>query len=78
MTRHQSKKYLIFICIPIFIIKKHTFLLFRISIDDVRSKLSSNSKNKKYVPKSVEQLNEEDSDDYELGKDLREEKNKKA
>ncbi|KAF0724164.1 spliceosome-associated protein CWC27 [Aphis craccivora] len=50
----------------------------KISIDDVRSKLSSNSKNKKCVPKSVEQSNEEDSDDYELGKDLREEKKRKA
>lgn len=50
----------------------------KISIDDVRSKLSSNSKNKKFVPKSVEQSNEEDSDDYELGKDLREEKKRKA
>jgi len=40
--------------------------------------LSSNSKNKKCVPKSVEQSNEEDSDDYELGKDLREEKKRKA
>lgn len=78
MTRHQSKKYLIFICIPIFIFKKHNFFLLRISVDDVRSKLSSNSKNKKCVPKSVEQSNEEDSDDYELGKDLREEKKRKA
>ncbi|CAH1710770.1 spliceosome-associated protein CWC27 homolog isoform X1 [Aphis gossypii] len=50
----------------------------KISVDDVRSKLSSNSKNKKCVPKSVEQSNEEDSDDYELGKDLREEKKRKA
>ncbi|XP_025207664.1 spliceosome-associated protein CWC27 homolog [Melanaphis sacchari] len=50
----------------------------KISIDDVRSKLSSNSKNKKFVPKSVEQSNEEDFDDYELGKDLKEEKKKKA
>jgi len=40
--------------------------------------LSSNSKNKKCVSKSVEQSNEEDSDDYELGKDLREEKKRKA
>ncbi|KAL4113914.1 hypothetical protein QTP88_017468 [Uroleucon formosanum] len=47
----------------------------RISIDDVRSKLSSsNSKNKKNLSKS----NEEDSDDYELGKDLKEEKKRKA
>ncbi|XP_022169625.1 peptidyl-prolyl cis-trans isomerase CWC27 homolog [Myzus persicae] len=50
----------------------------KISIDDVRSKLSSNSKNKKSAPKSVEQTNEEDSDDYELGKDLKEEKKRKA
>ncbi|XP_060841979.1 spliceosome-associated protein CWC27 homolog isoform X2 [Rhopalosiphum padi] len=50
----------------------------KISIDDVRLKLSSNSKHKKSVPKSVEQSNEEDSDDYELGKDLKEEKKRKA
>jgi len=40
--------------------------------------LSSNSKNKKILPKSIEQSNEEDSDDYELGKDLKEEKKRKA
>lgn len=43
-------------------------------VDDVRLKLSSNSKNKKVVLKPVDQSNEEDSDDYELGKDIKEEK----
>lgn len=53
---------------------------FRISADDVRSKLSSNSKNNKVVHKPIDldQLNEDDSDDYELGKDLRDEKKRKA
>ncbi|KAL5234938.1 hypothetical protein ACI65C_002348 [Semiaphis heraclei] len=50
----------------------------KISIDDVRSKLSSNSKNKKSAPKTIEKPNEEDSDDYELGKDLKDERKKKA
>lgn len=51
---------------------------FRISADDVRSKLSSNSKNNKVVHKPVDQLNEDDFDEYELGKDLRDEKKRKA
>jgi len=40
--------------------------------------LSSNSKNKKSASKPIEKPNEEDSDDYELGKDLKDERKKKA
>lgn len=51
---------------------------FRINVNDVRSKLSSNNKNKKVPHKQVEQPNDDDSDDYELGKDIKEEKKRKA
>lgn len=63
-------------CIPV---DKNVFLIFcRISVDDVRLKLSSRSKNKQGVPKpSIEQSNE-DSDEYELGKDIKDEKKRKA
>lgn len=49
----------------------------KISVDDVRLKLSSSSKNKQAAPKPVEQSNE-DSDEYELGKDIKDEKKRKA
>lgn len=47
-------------------------------MDDVRSKLSSNGKKKNITSKPIHQLNEDDSDDYELGKDLKEEKKRKT
>lgn len=57
--------------------KKNVFI--RISIDDVRLKLSTKSKNKKVVSKPVDhQLHEDSSDEYEFGKDLKEEKKRKA
>lgn len=77
MIRHQSKN-ILFLFSQLCLYFKHTLFLFRISIDDVRSKLSSNSKNKKSAPKTIEKPNEEDSDDYELGKDLKDERKKKA
>jgi hypothetical protein len=47
-------------------------------VDDVRSKLSSNGKNKNVTSKPIHQSNEDDSDDYELGKDLKEDKKRKT
>lgn len=51
---------------------------FRISIDDVRTKLSCSSKTKKVEDKIDDQKNEDDFDDYELGKDIKNEKKRKA
>jgi len=50
----------------------------KINVDDVRSKLSSNNKNKKVEHKSVDQTNDDGFDEYELGKDIKEEKKKKT
>uniref|UniRef100_A0A2S2QGH4 Spliceosome-associated protein CWC27 homolog n=1 Tax=Sipha flava TaxID=143950 RepID=A0A2S2QGH4_9HEMI len=50
----------------------------KINVDDVRSKLSSNGKNKNVTSKPIHQSNEDDSDDYELGKDLKEDKKRKT
>lgn len=61
-----------------YIFYKKQIVFIRISVDDVRSKLSSNSKNKKILPKPVDQSHEDDFDEYELGKDLKEEKKRKA
>lgn len=51
--------------------------MYRINVNDVRLKLSSHSKNKRIASKSVDQLNKEDSDEYELGQDMKEEKKRK-
>lgn len=54
------------------------FFFFRINIDDIRTKLSSSSKIKKVENKIDDQRNEDDFDDYELGKDIKDEKKRKA
>lgn len=62
-------------CVPI---NKNVSLIFcRISVEDVRLKLSSSNKSKQSAPKPVEQSSE-DSDEYELGKDIKDEKKRKA
>lgn len=59
-------------------IDKNVSLIFcRISVEDVRLKLSSSNKSKQGVPKPVEQSNE-DSDEYELGQDIKNEKKRKV
>lgn len=60
---------------------KNTFIFsfLRISVDDVRAKLSSNSKTKIVTKKLVDKTNESDDlDDFELGNDINDEKNRKA
>lgn len=58
--------------------KTKFYFIFRISVDDVRAKLSSNNKKKNITAKPINKSNEEDSDDYEFGKEIKDEKKKKV
>ncbi|XP_050422170.1 spliceosome-associated protein CWC27 homolog [Adelges cooleyi] len=50
----------------------------KINIDDIRSKLSSNKKKKSNISILVDPPKEDEIDDYEFGKELNDEKKKKA